>query len=318
MKQSVWDCLMVGAGPASLAAAVYTARENIKTLVLEKSVIGGLAAVTSKVDNYPGFADGVAGLDLATGLQKHALRFGATIDMATVTAVRPGPDNRLTVSTADSQRSYLTKSLLLATGSEWLKLQIPGEADFYGRGVHHCATCDGAFYQDQPLVVVGSGNTSAQESLFLTRYASQIDILIRGPAWKASSVLVDQVMNHPKIKVHFNSPTQAILADGPGDRARLKSVQYRQAGTVKELDCSGVFVFIGLRPVTGYLTASPVVLDPDGFIVTNQSYQTNISGIFAAGDVRSGATMQIASAIGEGASAALSIRHYLDNIGLKN
>ncbi len=187
-----YDVVMIGAGPTSLAAAVYTSREDISTLLIEKGIIGGLAAITDKIDNYPGFPEGIEGMELAENLRKQAERFGAVIELDEVQKIEKDSDVFVIQSAIGS---YRAKTILVGTGSEWKKLGIPGEKEFYGRGVHNCATCDGAFYRDKKLVVVGSGNSSAQEALFLTKFASHIDILIRGAAWKASDVSFSIEMN---------------------------------------------------------------------------------------------------------------------------
>lgn len=307
IETKTWDCLMIGAGPTALAAAVYTAREDIETLIIEKGVVGGLAALTDKVDNYPGFTHGIAGLQLAEQLQQQAERFGARIELDEVVDLSSKGD--ILEVTLATQRVIKAKTVLIATGSEWKKLGVKGEAELYGRGVHNCATCDGAFYRDKKLIVVGGGNSSAQESLFLTKFAKEIEILIRKDAWKASDVLVKSVNQHPKIKVSFNTtPLEIKGVDG-----RVQSVLVNQDSEQKEIKADGVFVFIGLYPVTGFLKETNLKLDERGFIVTDDKLQTNLKGVFCAGDVRSGATMQIASAVGEGATAALSISHFLDN-----
>lgn len=305
--QKVHDVLMIGAGPAALAAAIYTTREDIETVLYEKGVIGGLAAITDKVDNYPGFPEGIEGLTLATNLQAQAERFGAKIEFGEVLGITED-GSRKKVTTTDGE--VFAKTILIATGSEWKKLNIPGESEFYGRGVHSCATCDGPFYRDKRLVVVGSGNSSAQEALFLTRFASHIDILIRGDAWKASDVLIKEISEHPKISVHFNTSTDQII----GENGKVTKVIGTDKKSGKQVDyaCDGVFVFIGLKPNTEFLKNGSVALDENGFIKTDAELATSMPGVFAAGDVRSGATMQIASATGEGASAALSIRKYLE------
>lgn len=308
-EQKIYDVVMVGAGPAALAAAVYTAREDIETLLIEKGVVGGLAAITDKVDNYPGFPDGIEGIQLADNLRLQAERFGAKIEYASVEKITNESSLLQIVTTAGQ---FKARSVLLATGSEWKKLGIPGESEYYGRGVHNCATCDGAFYRDKKLVVIGSGNSSAQEALFLTRFASHIDILIRGEAWKASDVLIHEIEKNPKITVHFNTVTNEIKGDDPKAGGKVTSVVVTKQGKSEVINTDGVFVFIGLKPVTQYLTGSDIDLDEYGFIKTNLKLQTSMPGVFAAGDVRSGATMQIASAVGEGATAALSIREYLE------
>lgn len=307
IDKKVHDVIMIGAGPTALAAAVYTAREDIETLIFEKGVIGGLAAITDKVDNYPGFPEGIEGLQLADNLRLQAERFGAVIELGEVnTVAKDGDLLKLKTTSGD----VYAKTVLVATGSEWVKLGVPGESEFYGRGVHNCATCDGAFYRDKRLVVVGSGNSAAQESLFLTRYASHIDILIRGDSWKASEVLIHDVEANDKLHVHFNTAAEEIV----GVDGRITKVVGKdtKTGEPKDYVTDGVFVFVGLKPVTYFLDGSGVELDERGFIKTDLKLSTAVPGIFAAGDVRSGATMQIASAVGEGATAALSIREYIE------
>ena len=305
------DVIMIGAGPTSLAAAVYTSREDIDTIIFEKAIIGGLAAITDMVDNYPGFEEGVEGMVLAEKLQKQAERFGAKIELGEVQSIKKVDGVFVLQTTSGEMRS---KTVLIGTGSEWKKIGIPGEEEFYGRGVHNCATCDGAFYRDRKLVVVGGGNSSAQEALFLTKFASHIDILIRGDKWKASDVLVQEIEKNEKITVHFKTTTEEIV----GTDGKVSSVKAKKEGEDVEFKVDGVFVFIGLKPVTYFLEGSGVELDEYGFVITNKKLETNIEGLFCAGDVRSGATMQIASAVGEGASAALSIREYLENYDRKN
>lgn len=300
---------MVGAGPSSLAAAVYTTREDLDTVLIEKGVIGGLAAITDVVDNYPGFEEGVSGMDLADKLQKQAERFGAKIELGEVKSITDKGAHKIIET---SEGDVMAEAVLLATGTDYKKLGVPGEKEFYGRGVHYCATCDGAFYRDKRLVVVGSGNSSAQESLFLTKFASKIDILIRGDHWKASDVLVKEIEENDKITVHFNTTTDEII----GEENHVTQVKGTNKTTGKQttFDTDGVFVFVGLIPNTQFLKDSAVRLDEYGFIITDENLQTSMPGVFASGDVRHGATMQIASAVGEGATAALKIREYLENM----
>lgn len=308
--QKIYDVVMIGAGPTSLAAAVYTAREDIETLVIEKGIIGGLAAITDKVDNYPGFPDGIEGMELAENLRKQAERFGAVIELDEVQSIKKLEDGTFELKSAIG--GYKAKTVLIGTGSEWMKLGIPGEQEYYGKGVHNCATCDGAFYRDKRLVVVGGGNSSAQEALFLTRFASHMDILIRGPKWKASDVLIQEVDKNEKITVHFNTTTDEIIGGEANGLPKIMKVIGTKDGVKTDFETDGVFVFIGLKPVTYFLEGTGVQFDEFGFIKTNQKLMTDVDGMFCAGDVRSGATMQIASAVGEGASAALAIREYLE------
>jgi len=299
------DIIMIGAGPSALSAAIYTTREDLGTTLFEKGVIGGLAAITDQVDNYPGFKDGVTGLELAEQMRQQAERFGAKIELGEVTSLNKLGNGNIMLETTEGEKE--AKAVLIATGSDYRKLGIPGEEEFYGRGVHFCATCDGAFYREKKLVVVGGGNSSAQEALFLTRFASSIDILIRGKEWKASDVLVDEIEKNDKITVHFNTTTDEII----GEDGKVTKVV--GAGGEKEFETDGVFVFIGLIPNTKFLKDTDVKLDEYGFVETNPELMTAVEGVFCSGDVRSGATMQIASATGEGATAALMMRKYLED-----
>jgi thioredoxin reductase (NADPH) len=306
MKNS-HDVVMIGAGPAALTAAIYTTREDIDTVLFERGVVGGLAAVTDKIDNYPGFADGIEGLALADQLQKQAERFGAFIELGEVLAVHDeGMYNRLETTSGD----YYARAVLIATGSDYKKLGIPGEVEYYGRGVHYCATCDGAFYRDKKLVVVGGGNSAVQEAIFLTRFATHIDLLVRSTI-KASDVLqkdLEQKVQEGKITVHLGVTTDEIV----GEDNMVTKVKGAKDGKPVEFETDGVFVFVGLQPNNQFLAGSGVELDGVGLIKTNERLETAVRGVFAAGDIRSGATMQIASAAGEGATAALMIREYLE------
>lgn len=307
MNDTVRDVVMIGAGPSALSAAIYTTREDIDTVLYEKSVIGGLAAVTDKVDNYPGFPEGVEGLVLAEHLEKQAERFGANIEFGEVSEIRDEGEHKVVVVDGADVKA---KTVLIATGSDYNKLGIPGEAEYYGRGVHYCATCDGAIYRDRRVVVVGGGNSGVQEALFLTRYTTHIDLLVRSTV-KASEVLQHELKKaeeEGKITVHLGtSATEIVAVDG-----KITEVKATKEEKPTTFETDGVFVFVGLKPNTQFLRSSSIELDAQGLIKTNAHLETSISGVFASGDVRSGATMQIASAVGEGATAALSIREYLD------
>jgi thioredoxin reductase (NADPH) len=299
--------IMIGAGPAALTAAVYTTREDIETLLFERGVVGGLAAITDMVDNYPGFPDGIEGLTLAQNLQKQAERFGAVIELGEVMKISDeGEYKRLETTSGD----MLTRAVLIATGSDYKKIGVPGEMEYYGRGVHYCATCDGAFYRDKKLVIIGGGNSALQEAIFLTRFTTHIDLLVRSTI-KASDILekeLQQFVDQGKITVHLNTTTDEIV----GENNQVNKVIGTKDGQKIEFLTDGVFVFVGLLPNTQFLKASDIELDNVGLIKTDKHLMTTMQGVFAAGDVRSGATMQIASAVGEGATAALIIREYLE------
>lgn len=303
-KNKVHDLVIVGAGPAALAAAVYTTREDIDTVLYEKGIIGGLAAITDWVDNYPGFAKGISGLDLSEELRKQAERFGADIRLGEVTKVTDEGDHKVLETTDGPVKA---KAVLIATGTDYKKLGVPGEQEYYGRGVHYCATCDGAFYRDKKLVVVGGGNSAVQEALFLTRFATHIDLLVRSKI-RASDVLIKELEKNDKIKVHLGVTTDEIV----GEDKKVVKVVGTKDGKKVDFPTDGVFVFIGLLPNTDFLKDSDVELDEVGFVKTDAGLLTDMPGVYCAGDVRYGATMQIASAVGEGATAALRIREYLE------
>lgn len=300
-----YELVIVGAGPAALSAAIYTCREDIDTLLFEKGAIGGLAAVTDWVDNYPGFADGIEGLKLSEQMRAQAERFGAKIELGEVLSLKKDGDFIKLDTTSGEIKA---KAALVATGSEYRKIDVPGETEYYARGVHYCATCDGAFYRDKRLVVVGGGNSAVQEGLFLTRFATHIDMLVRSQL-KASEVLIKELEKNDKITVYLGVTTDEIV----GENNKVTKVIGTQAGKKVEFPTDGVFVFVGLDPNTKFLDGSGVELDERKFIKTDTRLMTNVPGIFSAGDVRSGATLQIASATGEGATAALMIREYLED-----
>ena len=303
---------MIGAGPSALAAAVYTTREGKSTVLYEKLTVGGLVATIDKVSNYPGFPDGIEGSMLAGQFEKQAKNFGAHIEYGDVTAIRDeGGEKVVTVDDVEVK----AKAILVASGRGYGKIDVPGESEYFGRGVHYCATCDGAFYQNKRLVVVGGANSAVQEAIYLTRFATHIDLLVRSTI-KASDILkrdLQKYVDEGKITVHIGTPIDEIITkDG-----RVISVRAIKNGKPIVIKTDGVFIFAGLRPNTEFLIGSGIELDKDGFIKTDAKLQTNIPGIFASGDVRSGATTQIASAVGEGATAAISIREYLHNLDRK-
>jgi thioredoxin reductase (NADPH) len=306
----VHDVVMVGAGPAALSAAIYTTREDIETVLMEKGVVGGMAAITDWVDNYPGFPKGIAGLEYADNLRAQAERFGAKIELGEVTEIiDEGKYKRLKTTEGD----MLAKVVLIATGTDYKKIGVPGEQEYYARGVHYCATCDGAFYRDKKLVVVGGGNSAAQEAMFLTRFATHIDMLVRSDKMRASEILQRELREKhaDKITVNFNTTTDEIVGED-GKVVKVTGTD-KTTGKKVEFPCDGVFVFVGLEPNTEFLKNSKIELDEVGLVKTNEHLETSMPGVYAAGDVRSGATMQIASATGEGATAALRIREYLND-----
>ena len=306
-----YDLAVIGGGPAGITAAIYAAREGIATVVVERSSLGGQAAITERLDNYPGFPDGVTGEEFRTRLVAHARRFGVELLSAQeVTEIGADGPYR-TLALADGT-TLGANAVLLAPGSTYRRLDVPGEADYIGAGIHFCATCDGPFYRGQEVAVIGGGNSAAEESLFLTRFASHVTILVRGEALSASAVVREKVAECDTITVRPHTVVEAF--EGAHGHLTALRVRDRASGTTETLHPAGVFVFVGLRPNTGFLT-DLVRLDERGFILTDAGLQTSISGVFAAGDARVGSTKQVASAAGEGAAAALAIRAYLQRFG---
>jgi thioredoxin reductase (NADPH) len=306
-KQRFYDLIVVGSGPSGLTAALYAAREGLDTLVVERGGVGGQAGVTERLDNFPGFPEGVTGAEFADRLRAQAERFGVEILSAQEVTGVSVEGRYKTIRTGDG-KEYLAGAILLALGSTYRRLGVPGEEDFIGAGVHFCATCDGAFYRGKDVLVVGGGNSAGEESVFLTRFAKTVTISTRDDALSASKVVQEKVAENPQIQVVTNASPSEFKGD-----SRLRSVVLKDSktGEEREITPDGVFVFIGLQPNTD-LVKGVVELDDFGFIQTDIGLQTSLPGVFAAGDVRAGSTKQAASAAGEGAAVALSIRRYLE------
>jgi thioredoxin reductase (NADPH) len=311
-KMNYYDVISIGGGPTGLTTALYAAREGLDVLVIEKSGLGGQAGVTERLDNFPGFPDGIGGAEFADRLTLQARRFGVEMLQAQeVTAIRREEES-LYVTTADGNE-YGARTVLIATGSTYRRLGVPGEDDLIGAGVHFCATCDGPFYKGQQVAVIGGGNSAGEESLFLTRFVDKVTILVRGDKMTASQIVIDKVEENPKIEVRYNIDTLEFLGAEAGKLSGLK-IKDRKTGVEEEIKPAGVFVFIGLQPNTGWLPAE-LKRDEYGFMVTNAMLETSMKGVFSAGDVRKGSTKQAASAAGEGATVALMIREYLNGEG---
>lgn len=252
-EQTIHDVVMIGAGPAALTAAIYTTREEIETVLYEKAIVGGLAATTDWIDNYPGYAQGIEGLKLADELREQAERFGAKIDFGTVEKIeRSGDVIKLSVD----DNEVLARSVLIATGSDHRKLGVPGEEEYFAKGVHYCATCDGAFYKEKRLIVVGGGNSGVQEALFLTRFATHIDLLVRSEL-RASEVLLRKLEEaKDKITVHTNVLVDEIIAEN--DVVVGAKIRNKQTDEQSVVNADGVFIFIGLIPNTWFLAGSDI------------------------------------------------------------
>ncbi len=310
-SKSLFDLLVIGAGPAGLTAAIYAAREGMDTLVLDKGALGGQAGATERVDNYPGFPEGIGGGELASRYVEHARRYG--VEMLSGVAVRGivRDAEGLLAAETDQGATYRAKAVVVATGSTYRRLDVPGEEDLIGAGIHFCATCDGPFYRGaKDLVVVGGGNSGLEEGLFLAQFAEKITVLQDLPNLTASSVLQERVLNDPRFEVRTSAKVKQFHAGADG---KLDAVEVETPDGTERIEADGAFIFIGLTPNSGFVEGS-LDLGKAGFVTTSQALETSLPGVFAAGDVREGSTKQIASAVGEGAAVALMVRAYLNSL----
>jgi thioredoxin reductase (NADPH) len=311
-KRGCYDLAIVGGGPAGLAAAIYAAREGIDAVVIERSGLGGQAGVTERIDNYPGFPEGVGGADLAERFIAQARRY--EVELLSAVSVE-------SIATAGSEAGDLclclasgqeieTHAVLIATGSSYRRLGIPGEDDLIGAGVHFCATCDGPFYRGaEELLVIGGGNSALEEGLFLLKFAKRVRIVQRDPELTASRLLQDKVNNDPRFVVHRNTEVVELAGTGHLESVRLRD---RATGEEQVVTPRAAFVFIGLDPNTAFLRGA-VDLDARGFVNDKGGFTTSLPGVFAAGDVRRGSTKQLGSAVGDGIAALIAIREYLQD-----
>ena len=321
-KKSFYDLIIVGGGPAGLTASIYAAREGADTLLIERSGLGGQAGITVGLDNFPGFPEGISGQEFSERVTQQAKRFGVEILQAQDVEKLETDEGYNEVHTFDGKH-YHARAVLIASGASYRRLDVPGEDDYIGAGIHFCATCDGPFYKGaKNIVVIGGGNSACEEGLHLTNFAEQVTLLVRGDKLTASQVAIDKINESTsRVNVKFNVAVDSF----EGKNSKLKKIHFHDLVTNEkgEIHPEAVFVFIGQKPNTefakGYLE-----LDRYGFILTghdlghNQStererlaFETSMAGVFAAGDVRHGSTKQVASAVGEGAAAAISIREFL-------
>ena len=301
----VEEMLILGTGPAGLAAALYAARADLNPLLLTGTDIGGQAATTDRIENYPGFPDGVSGSELADLFQKNAERFGARLeyDVATEVDLTKRP---FIVKTYSNE--YLAKTLVICTGASPNKLNVPGEQEFRGKGVSYCATCDGWFFKDKNVAIVGGGDSALEEGIFLTRYASSVTIIHRREELRAGAILQKRAMNNPKIKYIWNSVVKEIQGDSGVEKLLLENVK---DGSTSEFPADGIFIFIGHSPNTE-MFRNQLELDDKGYIIADQRMRTNIPGVFAAGEVCDPFFRQVITSAGMGAAAAISATRLLE------
>lgn len=303
----MYDLIIIGAGPAGLTAGLYAARAQLNTLLFERLAPGGQVLNTDWVENYPGFPDGISGFDLADKMKTQAERFGLRIQNEEVVGLELSQEKK-TVITHNGEME--TKALILACGATPRQLGIEGERPFVGKGVSYCATCDGPFYRDQEVAVVGGGDTAAEEAIFLTRFASRIYLCHRRDSLRAIKLLQDRVMAEEKIEIVWDTIPLKILGENGVEGIELKNVK---TGNIFRKEVHGVFVFVGTLPNTDVVKGK-VELDENEFVKTNNEMETSVPGVFAAGDIRSKPFRQIATAVGEGAAATYSVERYLESL----
>lgn len=306
------NLIIIGSGPAGYSAALYTAREDFKPLMISGTVnVGGQLTLTTMVDNYPGFPDGIQGPELMGLFERQAKRFGTRIIHEDVTDVdftkRP-----FTVKTAESQ--YEAHTIIISTGASAKWLGIPSEMKLRGKGVSSCATCDAVFFRGKDVVVVGGGDTAMEDSLFLTKFATSVTILHRKESFRASKAMQDKVRANPKIKIMFNTTVEEVMGEQKVEGVRIKNVNTGEVGTLR---AEGLFVAIGHSPNTEFLKGK-LKLDDQGYIVTRDEIKTDVEGVYAAGDVADRVYKQAVTAAGSGVKAALEVRAYLQNMNLAN
>ena len=304
-KTNAYEIVIIGGGPAGLTAGLYTSRARLHTLLIENALFGGQMTTTETIDNYPGFPEGVTGEELSRLMEEQAKRFGMeTVNDEVVEVKLEGAQKQ--VRTTES--SYECKTLIICTGAEYRKLGVPGEKEFAGKGVSYCATCDGAFFKDSQIVVVGGGDSALTEALFLTKFVRELTIIHRRDALRATKIYQEKAMANPKIKFLWNSVVQEIKGD---EVVRAVAVKNVKTGEIKEFPTDGAFLFVGLLPRTQFLKGL-VQMDEAGYIVTNDHCETSVKGIFAAGDCRKKLLRQIATGVGDGATAAFAAEKYLE------
>ncbi len=306
-EEKIYDVIIAGAGPAGMTAAVYTSRANLSTLMLERGIPGGQMANTEEIENYPGF-ETILGPDLSTKMFDHAKKFGAEYAYGDIKEVIDGKEYK-TVTAGSKQ--YKTRALIIATGAEYKKMGVPGEQEMTGRGVSYCAVCDGAFFKQKNLFVIGGGDSAVEEGVYLTRFADKVTIVHRRDELRAQKILQQRAFNNEKIDFIWKHTLKSINEkDGKVGSLTLVSTE---TGEEQELKTDGVFIYIGMNPLSKPFENLGIT-NENGYIVTNEKMETAVPGIFAAGDIRDKTLRQVVTATGDGSIAASSVQHYIEEL----
>ena len=307
MQDDTYDVIIIGGGAAGLTAGIYTCRAGLKTLMLERLMPGGQVINAESIENFPGFPDGISGAEIGPLMQQQAMNYGLEIRLGEVDELTQDGDDWRASAWGEE---YIGKTVIIAGGSTLRKLGVPGEEELLGSGVSYCATCDGGFFMNQTVAVVGGGDSALDEAIVLTEYASKVILLHRGDAFSGEQILGERVLSNPKIEVRWNTIVSEILGDGQVEGV---SIVDETSGETSRIDLSGVFIYIGLDPNTDYLQ-DLLPLDNAGHIPTDIWMNTDVRGIFAAGDIRQNSAAQLVSAAGDGATAAIAARRYLESL----
>jgi thioredoxin reductase (NADPH) len=303
----IYDVIIIGGGPAGLSSAIYSSRARLSTLIIEKAGCGGQIAITDNLENYPGFEKGINGFELTSKMEQQARTSGTEVVYGEVVAIETEETLKKVILT---DKTYITKTVIVASGSNFKKLGVKGEQEFIGKGISFCATCDGPFFKNKAVAVIGGGDSALQEALFLTKFASKITVIHRRDQFRAAKILQERIFSEKKIEVIFDSVVEEIIGRENIEKIKIKNIK---SDATREMLVNGVFIFIGWTPNTKFLMQNKIVLDENGYIVTDDQMKTSLSGIFACGDVRKKILRQVVTATGDGAIASISAQYYIES-----
>lgn len=304
----IYDVIIIGSGPAGMTASVYASRANLSTLLLDRGAPGGQLQNTEEIENFPGFSH-ITGPDLAEHMFNHAQKFGATYAYGDVQNMKK-KENLFHIQTTSGE--FLGKSVIIATGTKYKKLGVPGEEEFSGRGVSWCAICDGAFFRNKELVVVGGGDSAVEEANYLTKFASKVTIIHRRDKFRAQPILINRLLQNEKVHILYNTTVEEIKGSDKVSGVMIQNSAITN-GDTSFFNCDGVFEYVGMDPISNFANDLHIT-DVEGWIITDSKMKTSIPGLFAAGDIRQEATRQVVSATSDGCIAALSAQHYLESL----
>lgn len=307
----IYDAIIIGGGPAGLTAGIYLSRAGMETLLIEKAMIGGQAVLTETIENYPGFPEGIGGLELVQKMEEQANRFGLKIEYGEVVEIRmmERKGNNLKIIKTNNQE-FNALAIILTSGAEASKLGIPGEEELTGRGVSYCATCDAPFFRDKKIVVIGGGDTAIEEALYLTKFVREVTIIHRRDRLRATKILQERALDNDKINFVWDSTVTKVIGQ---EKVNGVLIQNKKTDEEKEIPCQGVFIFVGNIPNSKFIKEL-VKLDQRGYILTDDNMMTSQKGIFACGDVRKKILRQVVTACGEGATAAFAAQKYIEEL----